>query len=653
MPGFAKPGSGAPKFKRCVPAGARMMAMFTTQQADKDASQRQPATGKPAGVRRERNVSLLSTSAVLLQRKGGCACGGGCPRCQAERDLEEILPIQAKLQISQPGDKYEQEADRVAKQIMQMPKSTVQWQINQEGQELLKTQPLITPLMQEEEGNKNAQVTTGVSTVLQLLHGRGVALPASTLAFFEPRFGYDFSNVRVHSNPESDKLNQGLQSHACTTGHDIFFRQGEYAPGNQQGLELLAHELVHVIQQSTFVPPLPAHFPIRSIQDTSELKIKDIADQIQQGTFPEGLHRAQIRHSRTHNLTSSALILQRNSIAQWVESSLGVATEEYVIGIDVHLAPEQILYQSDNITVRSGAEGTGIEIRIGGEGISIRFEPPLVIVPSLAGYRLSPHDIHLMRFTWNFTRQRWELYSRGPLGWHLVSDYVLGWIQEELARRLPARIFARRYNPFTDSELLNDLEYFGQYLAESAGSQQRRSPQTTSLQTIASLTLSEHFQRTIAESVEFVIPQGTRIVLSANLGRSGCIPSAVGSSPHSGWHPYGVCESAVVGGHLPEELRDLRVESIAVRFENHQAEVRFSDIRIVGIEEAILPYEEPLQMRYGTRIEQIIQGGQLPLRQDELVELVEQEIRHLILQYREIIPGIDLAQMLQSPRYGW
>jgi hypothetical protein len=64
-------------------------------------------------------------------------------------------------------------------------------------------------------------------------------------------FGYDFSNVNVHSSAESGALNQQLGSKAFTTGQDIFFNEGAYEPNSSSGKELLAHELTHVVQQGT------------------------------------------------------------------------------------------------------------------------------------------------------------------------------------------------------------------------------------------------------------------------------------------------------------------------------------------------------------------------------------------------------------------
>jgi hypothetical protein len=80
--------------------------------------------------------------------------------------------------------------------------------------------------------------------------GGGQSLHKSTRDFFESRFGYDFSQVRVHTDTESDNLNRDLNARAFTTGEDIFFRRGEYNPGSSNGRELLAHELTHVVQQT-------------------------------------------------------------------------------------------------------------------------------------------------------------------------------------------------------------------------------------------------------------------------------------------------------------------------------------------------------------------------------------------------------------------
>jgi len=63
--------------------------------------------------------------------------------------------------------------------------------------------------------------------------------------------GHDLSGVRVHTSPEADDLSHQLSAKAFTTGQDVFFREGAYEPGSSGGQELIAHELTHVVQQST------------------------------------------------------------------------------------------------------------------------------------------------------------------------------------------------------------------------------------------------------------------------------------------------------------------------------------------------------------------------------------------------------------------
>src|SRR5262245_49677712 len=76
----------------------------------------------------------------------------------------------------------------------------------------------------------------------------GRALPAAIRRPFEQRLGYDFSNVRVHTDAEKAR---SLRARAFTVGSDITFGPGEYSPTTARGRWLLAHELTHVVQQGT------------------------------------------------------------------------------------------------------------------------------------------------------------------------------------------------------------------------------------------------------------------------------------------------------------------------------------------------------------------------------------------------------------------
>ena len=80
--------------------------------------------------------------------------------------------------------------------------------------------------------------------------GGGQSLDRGVQSQMGEALGADFSGVRVHADSHADGLNRSLQARAFTVGQDIYFRQGEYSPGNSTGRELLAHELTHVVQQN-------------------------------------------------------------------------------------------------------------------------------------------------------------------------------------------------------------------------------------------------------------------------------------------------------------------------------------------------------------------------------------------------------------------
>ena len=172
--------------------------------------------------------------------------------------------VQAKLTIGQPNDKYEQEADRVADQVMAMPDPKLQRQPEpEEEEEILQTKPLadqITPLIQRqeeppEEEEETAQAkgdggpTTASSTVesgINSMRGGGQPLPESARAYFEPRF----SQARVHRDARAAQAAQAVNARAFTVGRDVVFGAAEYSPETGEGRRLLAHELTHVVQQS-------------------------------------------------------------------------------------------------------------------------------------------------------------------------------------------------------------------------------------------------------------------------------------------------------------------------------------------------------------------------------------------------------------------
>ncbi len=148
--------------------------------------------------------------------------------------------IQTKLLVSEPGDVYEQEADRVAEEFMRMPESPLQKASDETSRKLVRTKAVNTP---------STEISPDLEAKIRISEGKGQLLSDSIRAFFEPRFGVDFSNVRVHTDNEADQLNRAFNARAFTARQDVFLRQGEYNAGSSTGKELLAHELTHVAQQ--------------------------------------------------------------------------------------------------------------------------------------------------------------------------------------------------------------------------------------------------------------------------------------------------------------------------------------------------------------------------------------------------------------------
>jgi len=146
---------------------------------------------------------------------------------------------QTKLMINQPGDVYEQEADQVAEQVMRMTDGGPSVYTDKDKEE--------NSLRRKQSEQAGTPVTTGPLSVppiadTVLSNGRGQPLDTTTRAFMEPRFGHDFSRVRVHTDEQATKSAQSFNALAYTLGQDIVFGEGQYAPGTSGGKKLIAHE---------------------------------------------------------------------------------------------------------------------------------------------------------------------------------------------------------------------------------------------------------------------------------------------------------------------------------------------------------------------------------------------------------------------------
>ena len=194
---------------------------------------------------------------------------------QEPESVEEAIQmqwLQPKLVVGQVGDRYEQEADSVAAQVMSMSApptipEPIQRQSEEEDEQesLVQKSPLadsITPLIQrqteEQEKqiqpksllqrsvNRNSEAGSDLENKLNSSKGGGSPLPDEVRSFMEPRFGSDFSSVRVHTGSTAVQMNKELHAQAFTHGSDIYYGSGK----SPTDFELTAHELTHVVQQT-------------------------------------------------------------------------------------------------------------------------------------------------------------------------------------------------------------------------------------------------------------------------------------------------------------------------------------------------------------------------------------------------------------------
>ena len=299
-------------------------------------------------IQRKKNYTKTKNSPVdrilFLQRTAGN---------QAVQRLIKSGALQAKLRIGQPGDIYEQEADRVAEQVMRMPEPqaissgtpyihSIQRACIRSEDEVLSRQPIEEekekedelrrqPIEEEEEELQAKATSDGISEVnpdieshIQNMRGGGQPLPESARAYFEPRFGQDFSQVRVHSDAEAAEAAQEVNARAYTVGQDVIFGAGQYSE-TSAGQKLLAHELTHVVQQEKGIQRnvIQRRSGCSAAQDT---KITDdhvrargmlsaaiSAVSSYNGTTPPNVFNALSRHF--HGATS-------NAFATWINVNL-------------------------------------------------------------------------------------------------------------------------------------------------------------------------------------------------------------------------------------------------------------------------------------------------------------------------------------------
>lgn len=293
--------------------------------------------------------SAHSAPQNFIHRKTSCACGGGCPSCQAKS---------SDLKVSQPNDAAEIEADQIADKVMRMPAEApvkvapVEVAHQRSDPEKLQAKCGTCGGTQEtqetEETEKNdvfrrekdiagdVKPGVGMSEINSVINSGGQALDSQTRDFFEPKFGHDFNGVRIHTGERAAGSAQNLNAHAYTLENNIVFGRSQYQPETSSGKQLLAHELAHVVQQrSGAIQPKRIHRAVVTVNG-QQVKI-DYSNIIYETDYSAGA-QAQIT-SFTGTAPTPAVIARITALSQSQQQWL-------FFGLDI---------LSDNTTAAHGA----------------------------------------------------------------------------------------------------------------------------------------------------------------------------------------------------------------------------------------------------------------------------------------------------------
>ncbi len=180
-----------------------------------------------------------------------------CAECEEEEEQLQSKPLSDEITplVQRQVEPEEEEEESIQAKSISLDQSKLQRQEGPEEEELRRQS-----IEEEEEEEREAiqakevssqpnKASSNLETNINSMRGGGKPLPKSTRSFFEPRLGHDFSGVSVHTDEKAAETAQAANARAFTTGKDIVFGKGQFAPEKTEGKRLLGHELTHVLQQ--------------------------------------------------------------------------------------------------------------------------------------------------------------------------------------------------------------------------------------------------------------------------------------------------------------------------------------------------------------------------------------------------------------------
>ena len=240
--------------------------------------------------------------------------------------LSPFPALQAKLAVGASDDPLEREADRVADRVMAMPTAVADVggappAINRkcavcDDEETLQAKP---------SGVTEAVAVAAPESISEVLRSPGRPLDTATRAYFEPRFGHDFSGIRVHADAAAAASAREIGAHAYTVGRHVVFAAGRFAPASNDGRRLIAHELTHTVQQAG-----PAAVRVSRFTEPEHKKLGNLAksgfpyfatlatDEVALRSSPEGRWPENQFHNLVASLRTGVRVLVVGNVRKWL-----------------------------------------------------------------------------------------------------------------------------------------------------------------------------------------------------------------------------------------------------------------------------------------------------------------------------------------------
>jgi hypothetical protein len=207
------------------------------------------------------------------------------PVTQAEGEEDELQAEGEEDELQAEGEEDELQAEGEDDELQAEGEEDELQAVGEEDE--LQAESEEDELQAKGDSGARPRRTPNVSARVRAQRGGGSPLDSTSVQRFSAAFGRSFDHVRVHTDDSADRLNRDLSARAFTSGNDIFFRSGKYAPGTAEGDHLIAHELTHVVQQGQGVVPTghqssggPAG---RTPADPFEQEAEATADAVTQG----------------------------------------------------------------------------------------------------------------------------------------------------------------------------------------------------------------------------------------------------------------------------------------------------------------------------------------------------------------------------------